>query len=287
MRFTEDFHKVSAFLKRMEINPPATFNFDWVRWEWAVSHPYLDETQLDKIGIWENDTGEIVGLATYENRLGEAFLITDPAYSALQEEMLRYAITNLCDGEGKIRVYIDDNDRELQRLARANGLKPSQQKDHNAVIEVTDDLSYTLPEGFSIVSMADECDYAKIHDVMWKGFNHGDDVPHTDEEHEMRRILFSGPNQRHELKIITKAPNGEYCSFSGAWYDPVSQTGQIEPVCTDPKYRKMGLGKAAVLEGVIRCGKLGAKRVYVGSPQQFYYNIGFDPVGTYTAWSNA
>lgn len=50
------------------------------------------------------------------------------------------------------------------------------------------------------------------------------------------------------------------------------------------KYRMMGLGKAAVLEGVIRCGKDGAKQAYVGSSQQFYYNIGFYPVSTETLW---
>jgi predicted N-acetyltransferase YhbS len=38
-----------------------------------------------------------------------------------------------------------------------------------------------------------------------------------------------------------------------------------------------GLGKAVVLEGVNRCGKLGAKHAYVLSSQQFYYNIGFYP----------
>ena len=284
MRFTEDFHKVSAFLKHNMTIDENGSNFEWVRWEWAISHPYTDPTKLDRIGLWEDESGDIVAMATYENRLGDTFLITNPAYYHLREEMLDYALANLGNDEGKIRLYINNNDRELQLLARAHGLHPTQDKDVDSVIEVTDDLSYTLPEGFNVLSMADECDYAKIHDVMWKGFDHGDKVPQTPEEHEMRRILFSGPNQSHELKIITKAPNGEYCSFCGGWYDPDSQIGTVEPVCTAPKYRKMGLGKAAVLETVIRCGKLGAKRVYVGSSQQFYYNIGFDPVLTHTVW---
>ena len=283
-RFSDDFHKVSVFLKRAMLDTTNGRAFEWIRWEFAHSHPYTDLTQLDKIGIWESETGEIVGLATYENKLGEAFLMTDPAYFQLREAMLEYALVNLCNDQGKIRVYINNNDRELQLLARAKGLRPSQHRDVLSVIEVSDKISYTLPEGFSIFSMADECDYPRIHDVMWKGFDHGDDVPQTPEEHEMRRIMFSGPNHTHDLDIITKAPNGEYASFCGGWYDPASQTGQVEPVCTHPDYRKMGLGKAAVLECVIRCGKLGAKRVYVGSSQQFYYNIGFDPVETHTVW---
>jgi predicted N-acetyltransferase YhbS len=37
----------------------------------------------------------------------------------------------------------------------------------------------------------------------------------------------------------------------------------------------MGLGKAAVWEGIRRCGVLGATVAYVGSDQEFYQAIGF------------
>jgi predicted N-acetyltransferase YhbS len=50
------------------------------------------------------------------------------------------------------------------------------------------------------------------------------------------------------------------------------------PVATDPQYRRMGLGRAAVLEGVRRCAALGARRAYVGSDQAFYQALGFRKV---------
>jgi len=68
------------------------------------------------------------------------------------------------------------------------------------------------------------------------------------------------------------------------WYRPGDFYCYVEPVATDPDYRKIGLGKAAVLEAARRCGKLGAKQAVVGSNQQFYYNIGFYPVYTMTYW---
>jgi predicted N-acetyltransferase YhbS len=68
------------------------------------------------------------------------------------------------------------------------------------------------------------------------------------------------------------------------WYDKRSKSALVEPVATEPAYRKMGLGKAAVLEGIKRCGELGATRAIVGSSQQFYYNIGFRPYATSTWW---
>ena len=68
------------------------------------------------------------------------------------------------------------------------------------------------------------------------------------------------------------------------WYDPEVGYAVVEPVATDPDYRRMGLGKAAVLEGIKRVGKLKAKTALVGSSQQFYYSIGFRPFDTSTIW---
>lgn len=68
----------------------------------------------------------------------------------------------------------------------------------------------------------------------------------------------------------------------GMCYDREAGFAVIEPVATDPDYRKMGLGKAAVSEEIRRVGELGAKIALVGSSQQFYYSIGLRPFSTAT-----
>jgi GNAT superfamily N-acetyltransferase len=98
---------------------------------------------------------------------------------------------------------------------------------------------------------------------------------------------YQGPNFDKTHHIYVKAPNGDYASYCGTWYDKDTDYAYIEPACTDPLYRKIGCAKAAVYEAIKRCGKLGAKRAYVISSQQFYYNIGFYPVETYTWWNAA
>ena len=55
-------------------------------------------------------------------------------------------------------------------------------------------------------------------------------------------------------------------------------------VATRPDYRRRGFGKAAVLEAVGRAAEMGAKEALVGSNQQFYYSIGFDPLPTASFW---
>lgn len=285
MRFTEDFHKVWDFLVRINETELNTLNYLWSRWEWGFSLPFLDENNLDKIGLWEAD-GQVVGLATYESGLGEAFLVYDPAHAEIREALLRHALAHLVNQDGQVKVYINDNDRPMQQLARAHGLRPSQDKQPVSMMEITEDLHYSLPEGFTTVSLKEDDDIWKFGDVLFKGFNHGDNPPHTEEEYQDRVTSLSGPHNDMDLKIAVKAPNGEFASFCGMWYEPRTGNAHVEPVATDPKYRKMGLGKAAVLEGILRCGKRGAKRAFVGSSQQFYYNIGFDPIATDTAWVN-
>ncbi|GLC31833.1 GNAT family N-acetyltransferase [Clostridium omnivorum] len=92
------------------------------------------------------------------------------------------------------------------------------------------------------------------------------------------------PNVDLNLKVAAVAPDGNFASYCGMWYDAEAGYAVIEPVATDPDYRKMGLGKAVVLEGIKRVGELGAKTAIVGSSQQFYYSIGLRPFKTSTIW---
>jgi predicted N-acetyltransferase YhbS len=68
------------------------------------------------------------------------------------------------------------------------------------------------------------------------------------------------------------------------WYEPVYKIAYVEPVATDPDYRRMGLGRAAVMEGIRRCGVLGAGTACVGSSRPFYLSMGFRQVYTISTW---
>ena len=72
-----------------------------------------------------------------------------------------------------------------------------------------------------------------------------------------------------------QAPDGNYTSSCGMWYVAEIRIAYMEPLATDPDYRRLGLGKASVWEGIRRCKALGAEMVYVGSDQEFYKAMGF------------
>ena len=101
---------------------------------------------------------------------------------------------------------------------------------------------------------------------------------------ESRRKMFDTPKARRDLKIAVAAPNGDFVAFCGMFYESNNKFAYVEPVATDPLYRRLGLGKAAVLEGIRRCGALGATVAYVGSDQDFYQALGFRYVFNTECW---
>jgi len=283
--FSQDFQLVRDFLVRINAkNPLPQYHFEWGRWEWAFSLPFLDTANQQRIGIWE-DGGEMVALATFEDKLGSAYLCVDTSHQALKPEMLAYAREYLCDGDGKIKVLINNADRAFQLAAARLGFVPTQSGEAVVVMDIdAQRIHYTLPPGFTVASLADDLDLYKFNRVLWRGFNHEGEPPTTPQDMEERRVSLSGPHLDHELCIVVVSPKGEYASYCGMWYDEATEYALVEPVATDPTYRKMGLGRAAVLEAVRRCGLRGAKQAYVGSSQQFYYRIGFHPLPAGTFW---
>jgi ribosomal protein S18 acetylase RimI-like enzyme len=88
-----------------------------------------------------------------------------------------------------------------------------------------------------------------------------------------------------DLHIVVEAPNGQFVSYSGTWFEPTNCYAYVEPVATDPDYRLRGLGRAAVLEGIRHCGALGATVAYVGSDLAFYRAIGFAKIHSSQCWT--
>lgn len=283
VRFGDDYQKVCAFLTRINKSDITSPNFLWARWIWMISRPVDNEILRNKIGLWE-DEGKIVALATFELTFGEIFVCVDREYDYLKKDIISYAIQNLSK-EGSLKIIISDGDKYFQNLALKSGFRPTQDKQTISVIDINDELCYKLPNGFRIVSMADGWDFLQYDRVMWRGFDHEGEPVQSDEDIEWRKAMLSSPHINPTLIIAIVAPDGNYVSHCGMWHTPGDFYAYVEPVATDPEYRKMGLGKIAIYEALLRSKQLGAKEAYVVSSQQFYYNIGFKPFATETWWS--
>ncbi len=277
--FTPEFFRVRDFLFRIYEPGYPYGNWLWNRWEWMFSLPYLDETQLSRVGVWEAD-GEVVALATYEQGLGEVWFSFDPRFGYLKREMLEYAWARLSreepDGTRSLKANIFAPDTEWANIARDLGFSATDEYEKTArYLLPVPPPPPPLPEGYRIVTLAEGNDLHRVNRVLWRGFNHPGEPPLG--EIPGRIKSQSGPDFNKELTLAVQAPDGRFVSYCGMWYEPRTDYAIVEPVATDPDFRRRGLGRAVVLEGVRRCGELGAKVAYVGSGQMFYYAIGFTP----------
>jgi predicted N-acetyltransferase YhbS len=285
-----DFEGVSRFL--VGLYRPGNRDGNWLQpvWEYAYTHAWFDHAAVRHIGIWE-DAGRIVAVATYELKLGEAFFSVAPAYQHLKPEMLAYAGRRLAgvDGQGQryVDAFINDFDPEFERAAAAAGFE-LQEAGHRPMSTFDIPRPFPpvpVPEGFRLQSLADDSDLRKIGRVLHRGFDHAGEPP--DDGVEGRRKMQSGPSFRPELTIVAVAPNGDFVSYAGLWYESTNRYGYVEPVATDPDHRRRGLASACVLEGIRRCGELGATIAYVGTDKPLYLSLGFRPQFVARRWRKA
>ena len=256
-------------------------------WEYAYTHAWFDEAAADRIGIWE-DSGEIVAVVMYELRLGEAFFNVHPAYEHLKGEMLRHAEEHLSavgrDGKQRLKVFVADFDTAFEQIIAAGEYRREPGADRPmSQFRITRPFpEIRMPDGFRIKSLAEDNDLRKVLRALHRGFNHPGEPP-EDGLAGIRRMQ-SGPNYRKDLTIVVEAPDGEFVSFGGIWLDARNRFGYVEPVATDPEYRRRGLARAAVLEGIRRCGEDGATVAYVATTKPLYLAIGFKKLYAHQCW---
>lgn len=276
-----DRRKVSDFLVHINHEKMAAPHYLWGRWEWQFG-PYRNMEHQSHMGIAE-EAGEIVGAAIYESDIGEVYFCLDGKHRHLKEMLLGYAVENM-QREGKLKILLPDGDLEFQQAAVQMGFCATEEKEPVARMDCGR-LEYSLPAGYSVMSFADAgFDPQRYYNAIWRGFN-------NQRPRNERELAWTGERPgaharwwNDALRVLITAPNGDYAAHCGMWYRPGDEYAYVEPVFTLPEYRRMGLGKAAVLEGMRRCRELGARCAYVGSGQQFYYSIGFYPYANETWW---
>ncbi len=283
-----DYEAVSRFF--IDVYRPGDRLLNWMqpRWEYMHHHPYIERVPLDLILVFE-DGGRIVGLAHPEDGTTFVHFQRAPGYDYILPEMLVHADKHfggpsIMLGRRIIGLFISEYDTELEQLATSFGYERHAEY-HNGYSSY--DLTRPIPEtpvppGFRIQSLADENDNRKINMCMWRGFDHEGDIP--DEDLNRPPIAQSAPNFRPEHTIVAVAPDDSYASYAGIWHVPENGFAYIEPVATDPDYRKLGLARGCVFESLRRVQAAGAGVAWVGSDHPFYLAIGFRRMFQRNVW---
>ena len=135
-----------------------------------------------------------------------------------------------------------------------------------------------------------DVDPLKLARCCWYGFDHHLDkgefenwtaeddpkewTPATSYQGILEDIRNPPPHSTYEYQLIIADENEEYACFSGMWWVKENHLAYMEPLCTIPRYRKMGLASAALTEHYRRLKPLGAERM-TGGGDPFYEKIGY------------
>jgi predicted N-acetyltransferase YhbS len=280
-----DYERVGKFLTETYRTTGRHINWLLSRWEYMHFHPLIWDVDLSRIGIWEVD-GRIVAVVHFEHSAGTAYLEIDPDCDNLKWDMLKYAeaqLSSVDDDVRKLGVYINDRDDEFKRIAAEMGYQNVGNCEPMSCLKIRDPFpEITLPAGFQLKSLQEENDLRKINRVMFRGFNHGEEPP--DDGIKERKFMQQAPDFREDLNLVVVAPDGNFVAYCGMWYEPDNQLVYVEPVATDPAFRRLGLARALVLEGIRRCAAEGATVVYVGSTLPIYLSLGFRQCFNYSMW---
>lgn len=138
-----------------------------------------------------------------------------------------------------------------------------------------------LPDGFLVRSFT-EADgvhsRAAAHCSVWQPWSVGN-ITNDDYARFMRL-----PGYHRDLDIAAFSPDGEIAAYVNGWIDPVNRIGDFGPVGAVPRFRRLGLTRAVLLEGLQRMRTYGMNRVCVSATEgneaalKLYLSIGFQIV---------
>jgi len=304
-----DFIRVRDFLNETYSSFDAPVNWALERWNYAryFVAPFLGaygkegdgEAEGRKaiafweslIRVWETGDGEIVGVTCVETpdvtdqSYGEVFVQRHPEHIDLIDEMVAFAEANYAHPErNRVFAWVCEDDRDLTEILEARGYERRDEPlTHHLEYELGGIPQLSLPDGYQLLSMADECDIDKRREIFGRGFNHED--PKEWPSAFSYRELMKAPDYRKEHDLFIVAPDGTYAACCIVWYDAVNRIGHLEPLGTHPDHRRIGLATQIQYEGMLRMKALGATHMpMTGGFEPFYRAVGFMEQRTQYPW---
>lgn len=256
--------------------------WDWFRYNGKVFEEIANARRWERdVSLWETDEGQLVGVVILDG--GDVFLQVHPHYRHLEGKMLSRAERHhQADRRGGVdrwplSLYVYEYDQERQALLKGQSYQ-NLGHDSNMRRRPFDKPvpEFRLPRGYAIQNLAgvDRDDLEKRAAVANNAF---DITKHTAQTIHM---LQKAPTYRPELDLVVVGPDGMFVAYCVIWFDEANRIGMFGPVGTHRAYRRRGLAKALMREGLIRLEALQASMAYVdcGVEQgvnRLYESVGF------------
>lgn len=219
--------------------------------------------------LW-HERDELVAWAVWTPGSWETQVATHPARAAvLWPEILdwgaEHARAQAAGRAEPLSWWVAARDDDLDRIALldANGFRQQEWTTlhyERALADVAP--APALPDGFAVRPLAGVAEVPAYVAAHRAAFNS------TFMNDEWRQRTVQRPGYRADLDLVVAAPDGRVAAFAILWLGPESggrREGQFEPVGVCPDFRRRGLGRAVMLEGMRRLRAAGATHAIVAT----------------------
>jgi ribosomal protein S18 acetylase RimI-like enzyme len=256
------------------------------------------DSREDGVRIWEEiDTSidppkrKIIGLTTRDSPR-DFFLNVDPNFKQIEADMIEWVeqiFLGLNDEKGRkgsLRINILEGNSSRETLLKNMGFKLEglygYYRIRSGELPVP---AHTCPEGFEIRAI-EKSDYDQQALLIQRVFGHGEWF-----NAEILEWLANCTFHVPELDLVVVTPDNTIASFCTFRMDPHSKIISLEPMGTNPDYRKLGLGKAILTEGIKRAMKYNPPFFYIDgaatnpAANRLYDVTGFSEKYAINSWS--
>lgn len=259
-------------------------------WNFFMVDCHLDPRQYVRLWV---DAGQLVGFAILgEDPSFDCQILPEYEWTGIEEEALAWAEGCLEDlrlsdapgwGGALAAGARQDDARRIAFLERHGFRYCGRFAEVNMIRPLVGPIpSGPLPEGFRIRPVSGPIEAparAAAQRAVWHPWSVGN-VSAVDYLRLMRL-----PGYEHELDLVAIAPDGTFASYVNGWMDSANHIGDFGPVGALPAYRRLGLTRALLLEGMRRMQALGMRRVCISTnntpARNLYESVGFTVVNRY------
>ncbi|MFX1285343.1 MAG: GNAT family N-acetyltransferase [Promethearchaeota archaeon] len=280
----EDFTSIMAFLYETFKNTNSYLN--WFPDRFESNHDYY----IEDIRIWEEIIDsisplhrKIVAVANPETN-NVYYIQIDPSYSFIEREIVKWIEKHSVEKKKdpskkeKLRIKTIEGNSTREILLYELGYQKVGEIDSYVRIRPSNlpIPDFKCPEGFEIRNVKGKSDYQQLARLIRLIFGHGDWFTADILEQISHRSFY-----KQNLDLVAVTPDGTFASFCTFRMDPMSKITQLEPMATHPNFRKLGLAKLLIFEGLKRAMKYDPAFFYIGgaantlAANKLYDSVGF------------
>jgi len=249
----------------------------------------------EHIRLWHNDEGKLVGYAVLgEDPSFDWQVLPEYEWSGIEAEALAWAETRLAElrlrgakewSGNLVSGARQDNAKRIAFLEHHGFRYSGEFAEVNMLRRLDMPIpELTLPEGYHVRELAETgelSERAAVQREVWHPWTVGN-VSDDDYAYFMRL-----PGYHRDLDVVTVTPEGVIAAYANGWIDPVNRIGDFGPVGARAAFRRQGLTRAALLEGLRRMQTRGMERMCISTgvanvaALRLYKSIGFKVVNKY------